>query len=161
MVNLSSCVVAIGAVFPSWRRPEYWFFAGDVAILSAITAAVALTGGIQSPTLWLMVVALVAGAGRHTDRGLLVYAGLIALATAIACLLAVNRHVGYGDLRFTGFLTTATAVAILVITLRRAEREHREQSLVDPLTGTLNRLALMRRLEELRAQARLGQAVCA
>ena len=43
----------------------------------------------------------------------------------------------------------------------RAEWHYRHQSLLDPLTGLLNRLALQRRFEELRTQAAMsGDEIC-
>ncbi len=154
-------IFAIGTIFPSRANPEYWFFAGDIAVGCAMAAIVALSGGAQSPMLPLLAVSIVAGAGRHTQRGLLVYAGIIVITSALACQIAVNRHLAYGDLRFWGYMTAIVSTAILVITLTRAEREYREHSLVDALTGTLNRFALARGLEELRAQVGLaGGQLC-
>ena len=149
-------IAVIGTIFPPRANPEYWYFGADVVVASAMAAAVGLTGGTQSPILPLLVVSIVAGAGRHTQRGLLVFAGVIVITSALACQFAVNRHMPYADLRFWGYLTTVISAAILLITVTRAEREYREQSLVDALTGTLNRYALAHRLEELRAQIRLG-----
>ncbi len=155
-------VLAIGTIFRSRPNPEYLIFASDTAIVCAIAATIALTGGAQSPMLPLMGVAIVAGAGRNTQRGLFVYASIILIAVLLACEVAVNRSVGYGDLRLLGDLTAILATAILVITLTGAEREYREHSVVDALTGTLNRFALAQRLEELRAQVRLGDGqLCA
>jgi diguanylate cyclase (GGDEF)-like protein len=149
-------IVAIGRIFPARANSEYWYFGADVVVACALSASVALSGGTQSPVLPLLVVSIVAGAGRHTQRGLLVFAGVIVITSALACEFAVNRHMPYADLRFWGYLTTVVCAAILLITVTRAERENREQSLVDALTGTLNRHALAHRLAELRAQFRLG-----
>ncbi len=155
-------IIAIGTILPSRPKPEYWIFASDTAIVGAIAGTIALTGGAQSPMLPVMIVAIVAGAGRNTQRGLFVYVGIIVIAAVVACQFAVNRRVHYEDLRLLGDLTAIVSTAILVITLTRAEREYRERSVGDALTGTLNRLALSRALEELRAHVRLGGAqLCA
>ncbi|HMD56489.1 MAG TPA: GGDEF domain-containing protein [Solirubrobacteraceae bacterium] len=156
-VVAGTVVVLMGTLFSSKARAEYWLFAGDFVTLFAIAAVVALTGGSESPVLGFLAFALVAGAGRHTPRALVLFAVLTVVAAALACALATNRGVDYTDLRFAGGLTTIVGLAILVFTLTGAEREYREQSLVDPLTGVLNRLALTRRLEELRAQAAVGE----
>ena len=161
-VLASLLIFAIGTVCRTWPNPEYWIFASDIAVVCAIAAIVALTGGTQSPMLPLMAVAIVAGAGRNTQRGLFVYAGIIVIASALACEFAVNRSIDYADLRLLGALTVVVATAILVITLTGAEREYRKHSVLDALTGTLNRFALADRLEELRAQVRLdGGQLCA
>ncbi len=149
----AATVVALGTVVPSRARPEYWFFAGDVVTMTAMACVIALSGGGQSPVLALMAWPLIAVAGRHTQRGLVLFTILLVGTTALACALAINQAVDYGSLRFAGFVTVIVGLTIVVLALTRAEREAREQSLVDPLTGTLNRLALRRRLEELRAQA--------
>ena len=148
-------IVAIGTFFRSRAKPEYWFFAGDVVVLSVMGVIVALSGGSVSPILPCLAVALVAGACRYTQRGLFAYSLAILTVAGLACALAVNRQLGYDELRLPAFLTMIVSIAILVIMITLVEREYRERSLVDPLTGTLNRLALSRRLEELRAQVRL------
>jgi diguanylate cyclase (GGDEF)-like protein len=151
-------VIAIGTAFRSRTRPEYWFFGGDLAVLFAMGAAVALTGGSLSPLLPALAIALVAGACRHTHRGLLVYSLMIVAVAGLACALASGRTVNYDDLRLPGFLTMIVSIAILVIMITRAERTYRDRSLVDALTGTLNRFAMEGRLQEFRAQLRLGDS---
>jgi len=153
---IAATVVVLMGSLSSRAKAEYWLFAGDVATLAAIAAVVALSGGGESPELGLLLLALVA-AGRHTQRAFVLFTVLAILATALACVLATNRGVDYSDLRVVGFMTVILGVAVLVLTLTRAEREYRERALVDPLTGVLNRLALARRLEELRAQAAVGE----
>ncbi len=153
----ASVVVVIGTVLPSKANPEFGMFGADVIVLLAIGACAALTGGSESPMLPLMAVALVAGAVRYPQRGLSLYTVAIVTTSLLACLLATNRGVNYDDLRLCGFLTTIVCIFTLVITVTRAEQEYRERSLIDALTGTLNRFSLMRRLEELRAQAELGE----
>ena len=93
-------IVAIGTILRTQANPEYWFFASDIAVAFAIAATVALTGGTQSPMLPLLVVSIVAGAGRNTQRGLFVYAVIVVVASALACQFAINRNMNYADLRF-------------------------------------------------------------
>jgi diguanylate cyclase (GGDEF)-like protein len=129
---------------------------GDLAIAAAIAADAWLEGGTAAPCLALMAWPIVAAAGRHTLRGLAVYTAFCAAAVGLACGFALKPAAGVADLRFAGVLTMLGGVTVLVVALTRAERQAREQSLIDPLTGLLNRLALDRRVEELKAQAAIG-----
>jgi diguanylate cyclase (GGDEF)-like protein len=165
-VVLIPFVVVAGLVVPLVRVPRerlpiILLFVGDLVAALAIAADIALTGGSAAPGISLMVWPIVAAAGRHTLRGFVVHVSVCLAATLVACLFAVNRSVAYADLRLVAFLTMIGGVAVLVVALTRAERHAREQSLIDPLTGTLNRLALNRRIEELDAQAAVSDgALC-
>jgi GGDEF domain-containing protein len=55
-------------------------------------------------------------------------------------------------------LAMQTGVTIASICLARAEIGHRRASIVDPLTGLLNRHGLIERFEELRQQALVSAA---
>jgi diguanylate cyclase (GGDEF)-like protein len=156
-VLVAGVVVAMGTALPQRRHPEIWLFGGDLFVVAAIAADVALSGGSGAPGISLIVWPIIAVAGRHTERGLLLLVALTIAAVAAACAFAVNRTLPYGELRLLGLLTCIVGVALLAVALTRAEREAREQTLVDPLTGVLNRLALSRRLEELVAQASHAQ----
>jgi len=153
---LGMAVVAI--LVPHRVRPELWLFGGDVLTMGAIAWGVALSGGSQSPILCLLALPLVGAAIRYNRRALVVFTALTLVAIAVASGLASHHAYDYDNLRFTGILTTVIGLALLVLPLTQAEREAREQSLLDPLTKTLNRLALSRRIEELRAQVSVGHA---
>jgi diguanylate cyclase (GGDEF)-like protein len=151
--------LAIGFVFPRFARAERWILAGDCLSVITISWGIALTGGFRSPLVPLLVLPLIAVAGRHT---LVVFFGFTALCLAaplVADLLAVNRSVPFGSARVVADYATIAGVAAITIALMRAEFHYRNQSLLDPLTGLLNRLALDRRLEELQAQAAQSDGV--
>jgi diguanylate cyclase (GGDEF)-like protein len=148
-------IVPMG-MLPRVKHPVVLLFAGDIVIAAAMASQMALTGGSAAPGLCLMAWPVVAGAGRQSVRGSVIQITFSIAAACLACLFAVNRTLQYGDLRLVGFLTTMAGVAVLVAALARAERQAREQSLIDPLTGVFNRLALNRRIEELEAQAVFG-----
>ena len=57
-----------------------------------------------------------------------------------------------------GAMALVIAVAILSSALMRSDIEHRDEAVVDPLTGMLNRKALDNRVEELRQQAAVSGA---
>ncbi len=145
--------LAIAFVFPRMARPERWILGGDCVSVITISWGVALTGGFQSPLVPLLVLPLVAVAGRHTVPVFVGFTAFCLAAPAVAALLAINRGVHFGSARAPADFAVIAGVAAMTIALMRAEWHYRHQSLLDPLTGLLNRLALDRRFEELRAQA--------
>ena len=152
--------VAIGFIFPRLKSPERWILAGDCLSVLTIAWGVALSGGLQSPLLPLFVLPLVAVAGRHTLPVVTGFTALCLGAPLLAAVVAVNRGVNYaGAPRVVADFAAITGVAAITIALMRAEWQYRHQSLLDPLTGLLNRLALDRRFEELRTQAALSDGV--
>jgi diguanylate cyclase (GGDEF)-like protein len=149
-------ITVMGVWLPAGRWPLALIFAGDLWIAGAIAADAALEGGSTAPCLPLLVWPIVAAAGRQTIRGMVVYIAFCAVAVSAACAFAVHVPEAVGDLRFVGVVTMLAGSTVLAVALARAERDARHQSLVDPLTGLLNRLALDRRYEELKAQAAVG-----
>ena len=151
--------LANGFLFPRLSRPERWILAGDCLAVITIAWGVALSGGFQSPLLPLLVLPLLAVAGRHPLFVVVCFTGLCLAAPLLAALLAVNRGIDYDGARAPADLATIAGAAAITIALMRAEWQYRHQSLLDPLTGLLNRLALDRRFEELRAQAAQSDGV--
>jgi diguanylate cyclase (GGDEF)-like protein len=145
--------LAIAFVFPRLARPERWILGGDCVSVITISWGVALTGGFRSPLVALLVLPLVAVAGRHTVPVFVGFTVLCLASPALAATLAVNRSAHFGSARAAADFAAIAGVAAITIALMRAEWHYRHQSLLDPLTGLLNRLALDRRFEELRAQA--------
>jgi diguanylate cyclase (GGDEF)-like protein len=155
-VVVAALLVPMGMVLPRRRHPEIWLFGADLVVTGAIAAAVAISGGSNAPGISLIIWPIVAVAGRHTQRALVLHVAITIALLSAACSLAINTSLAYGGLRYAGILTSIAGVTLLVVALTRAERQARAQALVDPLTGVLNRLALGRRMEELAAQAARG-----
>jgi diguanylate cyclase (GGDEF)-like protein len=150
--------IAIGLVFPRLSRPERWILGGDCLSVITISWGVALSGGLESPLLALLVLPLLSVAGRHTP---LVFAYFVVLTVAtplLAALVSINHHMNDPTAQALADLAAIGGSAAIIIALMRAEWQFRHQSLLDPLTGLLNRLALQRRFEELRTQAALSGA---
>jgi diguanylate cyclase (GGDEF)-like protein len=145
--------LAIAFVFPRMARPERWILAGDCLSVVTISWGVALTGGFRSPLVPLLVLPLVAVAGRHTVPVFVCFTALCLGAPVVAELVAASPTASFGAARAVSDLAVIAGVAAMTIALMRAEWHFRHQSLLDPLTGLLNRMALDRRFEELRAQA--------
>jgi diguanylate cyclase (GGDEF)-like protein len=150
--------VFFGILVKHHPHPEYWLLAGDVSGIAALVWATALTGGVESPLLSLFAWTLVMTGTRYSPRGTLVLIALCALGPVVAAATSVDRGDALLDLRLPSLVAALLGLGVMIVALSRAERQYREQSLLDPLTGLLNRLALERRFEELQLQAALSGA---
>ena len=145
---------------PEWALGMTWAFAQI-----AIAVCVALTGALDSPALTWLAIPIVTLSARFDTRG--VYAGV-----AFTALLMVSVTVGLDASRVMenpshalAPLTLLVAVAILSTALMSSDLDHRTESVLDGLTGMLNRKALGTRVAELAAQAKvtgepIGVVVC-
>jgi diguanylate cyclase (GGDEF)-like protein len=142
-------------------RPEYWesFFA--MFSLSAVAVAAAMTGGPLSPIAYLLPMSLVINATRVVPRASLLTAAVVGGVFLLTCLLGSPASVQNHPLDTAAWMVAFAAVTIACAKLSSAELAFRTASVLDPLTGLLNRLALDGRYEELREQARLvGAPIC-
>jgi diguanylate cyclase (GGDEF)-like protein len=137
-------------------RPEYPIALSVVHAQVMLGLAVALTGGPKSPGLPFLLLAVVLLPARFTARG--VIAGVaLTVVVILASTIGVDPS-GYIDnptyvnaaLASLGGLTGVSYV------LMRSEREQRSDAILDPLTGLLNRKALMDRFAEVAEQAALS-----
>jgi diguanylate cyclase (GGDEF)-like protein len=122
-----------------------------------IAACASLTGGASSPGLAWFVVPVITLPVRFGTRG--VAAGV---TFTIALLLAVTLGLDFqatidGPERFLFPLATIAAVALMSTALLRSDLEHRSETAVDPLTGMLNRNALVTRVAELAQQSAIAR----
>jgi diguanylate cyclase (GGDEF)-like protein len=128
---------------------------------ACIAAAVIITGGPSSPVLPLLV--LPVGMASARFRQVVVLAGAAIVAIAIVAIgLVVDAHslVNHPATTIVTLALLANVVAIGAA-IQGAELQHRTESVLDPLTGLLNRKALRARFNELEEQARLADgSVC-
>ena len=151
-----ACAAAFGVVgrwLPTSTRPEYLIAFVWVCSQATIAACASLTGGARSPGLAWFVVPVITLPVRFGTRG--VTAGV---AVTIALLLAVTLGLDFqstidGPERFLFPLAAIAAVALMSTALLRSDLEHRSEAVVDPLTGMLNRNALVTRVAELAQQS--------
>ena len=142
-------------------RPEIVSACAIVITLGLISIGVALSGGPRSPALpWM---ALPAGmvAARFRPRVVIAALGL----TIVAMLAVTFGADPRGTLEYPVYLIAALALlsglVSIVWALQAAELHHRDEAILDPLTGLLNRHALVPRFAEISQQAALtGQPVC-
>jgi diguanylate cyclase (GGDEF)-like protein len=129
--------------------------------LLLLGTGVVLSGGPTSPALpWLV---LPAGMVAARFRPQVVIAGLmLTIAVILAATLGVDSSATIRN-PVPVFTTLAllTAMVSIVWALQAAELHHRSEAILDPLTGLLNRHALVPRFVELSMQARVThQPIC-
>ncbi len=143
------------------ERPEL-HAAASMAFTEAILATAAvITGGPHSPLLPMLVLPVGMMPARFRGRVVAVGAAVGAL-TIVGVGAAVDATALIQDPGLT-IVTLALLgnVVAIAMAIQGAELEHRSESVLDPLTGLLNRKALGTRFAELEEQARLsGAPVC-
>jgi diguanylate cyclase (GGDEF)-like protein len=142
-------------------RPERVSAIAIVITLLLIGSGVVISGGPHSPALPWMV--LPAGMVAARFRPQVVIAAL-ALTVALILVATLGVHPGWTIANPTPVIATFALLAgviSIVWALQAAELHHRDEAILDPLTGLLNRHALVPRFHEISLQARLtGQPVC-
>jgi diguanylate cyclase (GGDEF)-like protein len=137
------------------ERPEYLMFAAWALSEVTIAAAVALSGGPQTAALSWIAIPVVTLSARFSLRGV-----LVGVAIAIGLVLAVGFGTNSGGVLDDPPLVMAPialilATAVLSTALMRSDVEHRNEAVIDPLTGMLNRKALANRVGELTQQSEI------
>ncbi|MCW3000916.1 MAG: hypothetical protein JWQ20_214 [Conexibacter sp.] len=118
-----------------------------------IACSIALTGGPRSPAVAWLVIPLVTLPARFNSRA--VMAG-VSLVSGLMLLVTFGVDAPYiidhpdSIVMPVGLVV---AVALLSSALMKSDLEHRSSSVIDPLTGMLNRNALQTRIAELAQQA--------
>ena len=135
------------------KKPEYVMFAAWAAAEVIIAASVALTGAAQVATLSWLAIPIVTLASRFSKRGI-----VAGVAIALFLLVLVAFAVDTRAVLDNPPLVIAPAALILTVTmfstaLMRSDIEFRSRAVIDPLTGMLNRAALLTRAEELAQQS--------
>lgn len=138
------------------RRPELGLFAAWAGAEAIVAVSVALSGGPEVATLSWLAIPVVTLASRFSIRGI-----VAGVAIALALLFAVAFGGDAGAVVDEPPLVIAPAaliisVAMLSTALMRSDLEFRSRSVIDPLTGMLNRSALGARVAELSQQSALA-----
>src|SRR5450759_1128596 len=129
--------------------------------LLLLGGGIAYSGGPRSPMLaWLV---LPAGMVAARFRPQVVIAGLT-VTTLMLLAVTVGVHPGWtvaDPVPVIAVLALLVGVVAIVSALQGAELHHRDEAILDQLTGLLNRHALLPRFTEITQQARLThQPVC-
>lgn len=143
-----------------FARPEVWVYLALLATEAAIGSAVVLAGVQHTGALALLCWPVVGVCGRFRALPAIlgsVYAGVV----VVVCQIGFGASTVFAQpLGLTVLLAALICVTALTMSLRESDVEHRGAAALDPLTGLLNRRALMRRARELEEQSRLhGQPI--
>jgi diguanylate cyclase (GGDEF)-like protein len=157
---------ALNLMSVDWRlrtsaHPER--VSADAIVITELLLAggVVMSGGPHSPALPWMVLPAAMVAARFRPR--VVIAGLVGTVFMIlVATVGVNPQATVENpVSVIVTLALLAGVVSIVWALQAAELHHRDEAILDPLTGLLNRHALMPRFIELSHQARLThQPVC-
>jgi diguanylate cyclase (GGDEF)-like protein len=142
-------------------HPERVSARGVIITMLILAGGVAYSGGPRSPLLpWLV---LPAGMVAARFRPQVVVAGL-ALTALIIIAVTVGVHPSWtvaNPVPVITVLALLVAVVAIASALQAAELHHRDEAILDHLTGLLNRHALLPRFTEITQQAHLThQPVC-
>ncbi len=141
-------------------RPELVSWWGVALTLALLAVGVALSGGPRSPALAWMVIPTGLVAARFRPQVVLAAALATAVAILLATLAAHPQSTVHYPVYVIATLALLVAVTAIVWALQGAELHHRDEAILDPLTGLLNRYALAPRFLEISQQALVtGQPV--
>jgi diguanylate cyclase (GGDEF)-like protein len=142
------------------EHPERHAAASMVFTLGVLVVGALITGGPQSPLLPLLILPVGLSPARFREQVVVVFTAITALAIAGVALSDYSSLVDSPGLTIVTLVLMGSVVAI-TMAIRGAEVQHRSESVLDPLTGLLNRKALETRFAELEELARLtGGSVC-
>ncbi|HST55333.1 MAG TPA: GGDEF domain-containing protein [Solirubrobacteraceae bacterium] len=138
------------------KRPEYVMFAAWSGSQAIIAASIALTGGPLAPTIAWFAIPVVTLSARFSPRG--IAAGVtMTLGLILTVAFATDAAAVIKDPPLViAPIGLVIAVAMLSTALMRSDVEHRNEAVIDPLTGMLNRKALETRTQELTQQSQLS-----
>jgi diguanylate cyclase (GGDEF)-like protein len=142
------------------EHPERHAFASMIFTLGLTAVSIMITGGPQSPLLPLLILPVGLSPARFRGQVVIVLAAITTVAIAGVGLSDLSALVDSPGLTIVTLVLMGSVVAI-TMAIRGAEVQHRSESVLDPLTGLLNRKALETRFGELEEVARLtGGSVC-
>jgi GGDEF domain-containing protein len=127
------------------------------AILVLIAVAIAAHDGGLTPAMALLCWPVAGLAGRFPDRASRPGTAF-ALLLAIAVVVHTDPDVLTSDpLALSLLLVAMASVHTIATVVRDSDVEHRGAAILDPLTGMLNRAALMNRTAEIEYQSRVAR----
>jgi diguanylate cyclase (GGDEF)-like protein len=134
-------------------QPELTIASAWVLSELAIAGSIALSGGPRSPALAWLVIPLVTLPARFSSRAVAVGVALVSALLLLTTFGVDAPYIFDHPQSIVMPVALLVAVALLSSALMKSDLEHRSSSVIDPLTGMLNRNALQTRIAELSQQA--------
>ncbi|HTZ86713.1 MAG TPA: diguanylate cyclase [Solirubrobacteraceae bacterium] len=143
---------------PHPERVSAWAI---VITMLLIGVGVVLSGGPRSVALPWMALPVAMAAARFRLQVVLAALGLTVAIVLASTIGAYPERTIHDPASLVATLALLIGIVSIVWALQAAELHHRGEAIIDPLTGLLNRNALVPRFAELTHQARLThQPVC-
>ncbi len=118
-----------------------------------IAGSIALTGGPKSSAVAWLAIPLVTLPARFNGRAVAVGVGVLSVLMVLVTVGVDAQYVLDNPPSLIMPVALLMGVAFLSSALMRSDLEHRSSSVIDALTGMLNRNALQTRIDELAQQA--------
>jgi diguanylate cyclase (GGDEF)-like protein len=134
-------------------QPELTIAAAWLLSELVIAGSIALTGGPRSPALAWLVIPLVTLPARFNSRAVAAGLGVASVLLGLTTFGIDTPYIVDHPQSIILPIGLLASVALLSSALMKSDLEHRSSSVIDPLTGMLNRNALQTRIAELVQQA--------
>ena len=155
VVCILGCFAAADRLMPQLARPEFIMFGAWVGSVITIAGAVALSGAPGVSVLSWLAIPVMTLSTRFSLRGIVVGV-IITIILALTVAYAVDAHaVLHNPVLAIVPVTLIICLAALSTPLMQSDIQHRNDAVIDQLTGMLNRNALRSRVNELTQQAGL------
>jgi len=160
LIPLAAALIAstiADALVRTRRHAHRWAAVGWGISGVMIAGSVALTGAADSPALmWLALPAVTLGA-RFELRGVILGVAFLIGLMLLSTLALEPQNVLDRPDRLIFPIALVIATAIFSGATQASDREHRREAVLDPLTGLLNRSAMLNRFAELEQLAGHGE----
>lgn len=137
------------------RKPERVVAASIAFHTVVILAAVGITGGVHSPLMPWVAIPVVTAAARFRLPVFLVGSVLTTAGLLVVCAIANPHALGHDPAPVIAVIVLLAALVASQQPILGAELRWRNDAVLDPLTGLLNRQGLKRRFVEVAEQARV------
>jgi len=158
LVTLAGAMVLGPLAIRTRAHPERAELITSLGVTIAMAIAAGASGGTASPLVFLLPIGVVMNALRAGPASVALCSAVTAVVFLAASLVADAGAVRAEPLPLLAVLAMQLGMTVGSIALAGAEISHRRASIIDPLTGLLNRQGLRDRFEELRQQARVTEA---
>lgn len=141
---------------PERRHPEYSIAAAWCVAQIGIGVAIALTGAPTSYAIAWLAIPVATLPARFSLPGVIAGVGFTLTVLLVATVAPDPADAVDNYLYILCAAVVIVSIAIYGVPLMASDTEHRSGSLIDPLTGLLNRAQLETRYEELAYQAKVS-----